>query len=226
MHEPVEGNQHKFTFVEEGADLCLECHDEYEGQVKHAPVAGGQCDSCHDPHGSKAKGLLTVDFLNELCLECHDELLEAMSFLHGPVAVGACTVCHDAHSSDHDNLLSSGDRDLGTRCHSELNSRITAKSVVHAPVKEGWVSCHNPHGATDKMMLMSIAPDLCVDCHDGIGDIMDDATVTHDALTKWKVMRWLPRSSRIGYGTPACETVHGSLSFVPRQGTDQQGGDH
>lgn len=185
-HEPVEGKVHRFTFVEKGADLCFECHDEHEGRVTHKPVANGQCERCHDPHGSKTRGLLTADSLNELCLECHDELLEEMSFLHGPVAVGACTVCHDAHSSDHDHLLSSGDRDLCVRCHTGLSSRITAKSVVHAPVKEGCVSCHNPHGADNKMMLPSVAPDLCVDCHDDIGDTMDDAVVTHDALTSGK----------------------------------------
>jgi len=181
-HEPEEGETHKFSFPEEGADLCAECHDSHEGKVTHAPAADGQCDACHDPHGSKTKGLLLADTQSELCVGCHDEILEDMTFLHGPVAAGACTACHDPHASSYAKLLSAEGRALCVRCHTSIAERTSNKKYIHSPVKEGCVACHNPHGAKNKMMLAATMPDMCVDCHDDIGELIEDATVQHSPM--------------------------------------------
>ena len=57
---------------------------------------------------------------------------------------------------------------------------------MHSPAKEECVICHNPDGADDKLMLKASPPGLCVECHDEIEELMEDAPVTHDALTTGK----------------------------------------
>ena len=186
-HEPVSEQQHEFRFTEEGAELCTQCHDEFSGKVQHAPAAEGQCTACHDSHGSATDKLLTSSSIGELCAECHEELTEDLKFVHGPVAAGACTLCHNPHASDHPVLLpGSSTPDLCMKCHTAMQTRMTEKAYKHAPVEDDCVSCHNPHGAGNNMMLNDSPPGLCIECHDAIGEVMEDATVTHDALTTGK----------------------------------------
>lgn len=182
-HELSDEQDHKFELTAEGSELCFECHDETEGEVVHQPFGGGQCDACHNPHASATKGLLSFDSIEELCAECHDEVTEDLKFLHGPVAAGACTTCHNAHASDHATLLQAPERQLCLGCHSRMNERLTDSKHVHSTVKDGCGSCHEAHGADNKMMLTASMPDLCYECHDDIADLVDEATVQHDAVT-------------------------------------------
>ena len=111
-HEPVDGEVHKFRWVEEGGDLCLECHEELRDRIEtvetiHEPVEDG-CLDCHNPHGGAVKALL-VDIKDEdirtLCFECHEDEILRQQFLHGPADRGACNVCHDPHGSSISPLL-------------------------------------------------------------------------------------------------------------------------
>jgi len=182
-HEEKDTAQHKFEFAEDAAELCESCHDEQESKVRHDPAANGECVACHDPHASDTKNLLRARTDAELCGECHDEVTEDLAYLHGPVAAGACTVCHDPHGSDHSAMLLAPEKDVCEGCHTRMQARIQGETVKHAPAGEGCTSCHNPHGADNRMNLTEEAPELCVDCHDDIGDLMEEANVTHDALT-------------------------------------------
>ena len=183
-HEAVEGMAHKFEFVEEGGDLCLECHEFDDVKVPHQPFAEGTCLACHDPHGSPTRKLLLAKSELELCTECHDDPSEDLDFLHGPVAAGTCTSCHSPHGSDHGKLLSAEGAAVCTKCHQDLGTKLAGKGTVHEPVKGGCLDCHNPHGGSHKMFLGSAPPELCLDCHDDIGELMEDAEVQHDALTE------------------------------------------
>lgn len=183
-HEQADTGKHRFTLTEEGNDLCFECHDEFEGKVVHSPVADGSCTDCHDPHATDTAKLILAPSEAELCTDCHDELLEDLDFLHGPVAASTCTVCHNPHASDIAKLLIAEDGDLCVACHEQKDVKKTSDPYVHEPVLQGCLACHNPHGADNKMNLASSPPDLCIDCHDEIGELVEDATVTHEAVSE------------------------------------------
>lgn len=183
-HVEKEGTKkHAFKLISTGLDLCIDCHDEFEGESIHAPVAGGECTVCHDPHASAHPKLLRAAKVATLCNECHEEVTEDREYLHGPVAAGSCTNCHDPHASDHAALLRSTGRDLCFTCHDPMKQQLTPDTKVHAPVRDGCTDCHDPHGADNKMMTREEGPDLCLQCHDDIADAIE-ASVPHSAVTQ------------------------------------------
>jgi predicted CXXCH cytochrome family protein len=124
-------------------ELCLKCHNKTirkdsivivnisqlisKAKSVHPPVADGECVTCHNPHFSEKKFLLTANFPEgqyvkgdvssfELCFMCHDtDLLEAkntdsgtnfrngnvnLHYLHINSEKGRnCTMCHDVHAA-------------------------------------------------------------------------------------------------------------------------------
>jgi predicted CXXCH cytochrome family protein len=55
---------------------------------------------------------------------------------------------------------------------------------VHPPVSAGTCgACHNPHGSDHKKFLRAALPELCLDCHDTIKELLEEAAVTHGAVT-------------------------------------------
>ncbi len=186
-HEASDEKKHRFKLTMEGGELCEDCHDAFEGKVTHDPAAQGQCTACHDPHSSDAAHLLKAETQAELCAECHDDFSEDFKYLHGPVGAGVCTVCHDPHASDHPRMLSADQTTkVCAECHAELQARISSQAFKHQPATEDCTSCHDPHGADNRMNLKSRPPELCIECHDEIGDTIEDATVAHDAVTTGK----------------------------------------
>lgn len=122
----------------EGA-LCAQCHEPFPGKAsRHAPVAEGQCLTCHDPHASAEPRLLRRA-LNEQCFECHDREAFRVHAIVGvdlggshPTSGGAdparngerftCASCHEAHASDSPFLWRFGARetfDLCGNCHAK-----------------------------------------------------------------------------------------------------------
>ncbi|MFQ5414605.1 MAG: cytochrome c3 family protein [Phycisphaerae bacterium] len=182
-HEPTAPTGHRFRLVEQRAALCEACHDEFDDDVVHQPVADGQCTTCHDPHAADVSGLLTEPSVGALCRQCHEDVTDGLTFLHGPVAAGACTACHDPHAAEHASLLPTEDRALCVGCHAPLADRMAGLEHVHEPARSSCLACHNPHGADNRRNLASGVPELCTDCHDTIADIMEDAEFQHDALT-------------------------------------------
>lgn len=108
-------------------ELCQGCHERksFEGKVTHAPVASGQCLTCHDPHASEQAGLLRKAGA-ALCLDCHSEVTKKPHVLAGfsgrghplgnqpkatvaqdPLRPGRpfyCASCHDPHRADYPRL--------------------------------------------------------------------------------------------------------------------------
>jgi DmsE family decaheme c-type cytochrome len=93
-------------------EMCLRCHTEHRGPwvFEHEAVAVEGCGSCHVPHGSVNRHLLTYQRAGDLCLQCHPE----QPFFHDLTdASGArtssynvCTNCHVAiHGSNNDALF-------------------------------------------------------------------------------------------------------------------------
>ena len=103
--------------------LCVNCHDKklFEGKVTHAPVAGGMCLFCHNPHASDQPAMLNSEPA-KLCLGCHAEVKQKA---HATVLPGGhplgdqarpladpsregktfyCAACHEPHRSEHRKL--------------------------------------------------------------------------------------------------------------------------
>lgn len=85
-------------------ELCIRCHVlKLDGKMLHGPLASGNCDICHGPHGSGNRYLLVADS-KEFCLYCHNKTDILKRDVHQGVNA-ECTVCHDAHGSSNDFLL-------------------------------------------------------------------------------------------------------------------------
>lgn len=120
---------------------CLQCHEKalFEGSYTHAPVAGGQCGLCHDPHSSDHVAMLKKPPAT-LCLDCHPEVGKSAHVLAGSAAghpVGRearkngpaedplrpgrpfyCAGCHEPHRAAIAPLSRSADiSEACPRCH-------------------------------------------------------------------------------------------------------------
>ncbi len=162
----------------------------------HEPVATNQCDACHEPKqgATPFKAGPRHEFKRagdnpELCYACHDRVAFTDAtgggryrFVHEPVKMGVCILCHDPHGAQHTSLLRvDTDRGLCAQCH-----RVTFDQGdhMHPPVSDGTCgACHDPHGSDHEKFLRAAPLELCLDCHDTIEELLDDATVTHDAVT-------------------------------------------
>ena len=139
VHAPVEGGMctgcHEFSGqgddtkvalvggfkADAVGELCTTCHDgvaaDLKAAVAHAPVQGGECLTCHDPHKSEHKGLLKAA-QGELCTTCHDgvgdELKKAV--VHAPAA-SRCSTCHSPHGGKNARLLRQVPNGLCQSCH-------------------------------------------------------------------------------------------------------------
>ena len=102
------------------------------------------------------------------CFEggCHAQLRETR-WLHGPLAVGACQACHleEGPAEQHRYRPARAKGDLCTPCHAPREPRL----VRHEPfARSECVLCHNPHGGTNKALLVEPSlTRLCDRCHDG-----------------------------------------------------------
>ena len=150
--------------------VCLQCHITFEETLKkrhlHTPVKKGDCAGCHNPHSS-SHGALLAQAPEKVCLGCHQGLVpEKAVSVHQVVAAGECSSCHDPHGADYRNNLNARGNELCFGCHGELEQLVAGAKVAHDPVKEGCLSCHNPHASTrGEALLTSAEPGLCLDCH-------------------------------------------------------------
>jgi predicted CXXCH cytochrome family protein len=179
----IHGNTPKLV-AKQAPNMCLDCHSGVlqDGSKKagyvHAPVAGGMCLSCHNPHGTSARHNVVPD-IQKVCAGCHKPNAPEMAKAHGaiPVADSDCSSCHDVHSHNkqakliktnqhmpfkshqcgtchkpNSTELIKPERQLCTMCHSkDLATDPTDGSQLHGAVKQGMCTgCHNPHASDSK----------------------------------------------------------------------------
>jgi len=164
-------------------DLCFSCHDKkaFDQKTLHAPVAGGLCGSCHDPHSSGNPRMLS-QAVPGLCFSCHDKKTLGMKDAHVKAAAGQCLTCHNPHGSDTAFVLNQLVEGHCDSCHDEVTPRHVLVRVSpndsHPlnkrpdPLRPGrelsCSSCHNPHATGQDLVstkgLPSPAP-LCARCH-------------------------------------------------------------
>ena len=176
----------------------------------HAALDGTRtragCLSCHDPHMSPNPTLLTAEG-NTLCGECHGSVVEAANADTGHAAAAEdCATCHQPHTSENPSLLAETTPDLCLMCHDPDDEDLQAAHLGAALDTLNCISCHSPHGdgnehllaknihpvildgcdtchegASDKLMADGES-DLCLACHDDIGEAAASAAVPHPAL--------------------------------------------
>ena len=164
-------------------DLCFACHDKAAFNKKnlHAPVAGGMCGSCHDPHTS-GKAKLLVAAVPDLCFTCHNVGTMAKKEVHARAAGGKCLTCHDPHGTDSAYVLNQLVEGHCESCHDEITGKHVMARISpndsHPlkgrpdPLRTGrelsCSSCHNPHTVEQQRIstagLKSPAP-ICLRCH-------------------------------------------------------------
>jgi predicted CXXCH cytochrome family protein len=176
MNHPDKKGSMKLT--QDVPGLCMGCHDKskFNGKVVHAPVAGGMCTSCHNPHQTDASKLLMSD-QPDLCYNCHDKKIFTKKNVHAAVMMG-CTTCHSPHASDVPKLLAKPVEALCPSCHA---TQATGRHIMQLPGGKGFhpikgkpdagnpgkqitcTSCHGPH-SSEFPKLWPVG-DICLRCH-------------------------------------------------------------
>ena len=152
--------------------LCITCHEPFKEILKrryvHPLLKSEKCSSCHDPHTSSYKDLLTAG-PTKLCYNCHKEILpEKARSSHKVVSQGDCKKCHDSHGSDNRFMLLKKGNELCYDCHKDISDKGAASRFKHKPLgqEKGCLNCHDPHASVKlKSLLKQEAPGLCRKCH-------------------------------------------------------------
>jgi len=183
-HMKVQGKEHpqdkgSVVLTSNTPDLCYNCHDQskFKGNVIHAPVAGGMCTSCHNPHKSDSEKLL-VSNMPELCYMCHDKAKFTKKNVHAAIPAVGCTMCHSPHVSPNKSLLSGTIYDVCKSCH--VNKATGAHIValpggkthpirgMPDPSTVKWIKVPDPKRPDREIEVPDPkSPELtCVSCHD------------------------------------------------------------
>ncbi|PLX88212.1 MAG: cytochrome C, partial [Desulfuromonas sp.] len=160
------------------------CHPDFgTGANLHAPVAGGECDACHESAGLKHPGpgsMKLVAIGSLLCAQCHER--PSGDYVHGPVRTGRCDYCHDPHRGQQQDLINQAGNGVCFACHGGIRQINDGAVSRHQPVAEGhcW-DCHAPHASQYRPFLQAAYPRelyvpyqadefaLCFECHDPEG---------------------------------------------------------
>ncbi len=149
--------------------LCWMCHGnlgpERQMDFPHQPFAANHCLSCHNPHASMNKPLLTAAPY-VLCVTCHPLGGELnRTYVHEPAIRRECLRCHRPHASDYSGILVTNQRDLCFTCHPAVGA-LSTQMVQHQPfLGDNCTGCHEPHGAEASPLLTQSSPELCYRCH-------------------------------------------------------------
>ncbi len=178
--------------------VCFYCHEDVQtvmtrSKFRHAP-AERDCTICHNPHNSKAKKLLSSDYVAD-CNSCHPAIAKRMNakVQHDVMKDGsACGNCHSPHASNVEKILLRLPFDQCVGCHSKdgmqdsngkpmtnFKKWLAENPIQHAPVAQKDCSaCHQPHGSDHTRLCLAEYPPefyapfepanyaLCFTCHD------------------------------------------------------------
>jgi len=108
-------------------------------------------DNCIEPcHAGMRMGMMPDP--KTLCVKCHADFGKESKNWHGPAAAWACTQCHDGHESPYKALLKEPVPKICAKCH-DLDAPSFAKSNDAHATKEDCALCHDPHGASNALLL-------------------------------------------------------------------------
>lgn len=179
-HQPPDA-QDALKIRREGYELCRGCHS---GMVNvtmgknrvHGPLLSREgCLTCHRPHASSAKALLTGT-TQQVCGKCHVDTArrhDRSETKHKPIQEGDCSVCHDPHAGNSSFLIKNASvMEMCTACHdwqqhSSHPIGEKAKDPRNPNATVQCLSCHRSHGTEYKHMIpFATTTNLCVQCHE------------------------------------------------------------
>jgi DmsE family decaheme c-type cytochrome len=188
---------------------CTDCHSIHSSDQPallrarvHAPLARGECRSCHADASAKTPFAVTAKG-SALCYGCHTDLkaIFADSGVHPPAAKGECADCHQPHAGDYPGMVKSDPAVLCFDCHQFKNfgpNVVTVKGLVHTPAVQGnCLACHQAHvpAAGQPALLAKSAEKLCQDCH---SEIVSVKRVSHAPAREGRCMTChLPHESEV-----------------------------
>ena len=167
-----------------GSGECAQCHANITGMFHdatharlnatagHAKEIG--CESCHGPgsahvqSGGEIGTIVNPRQSPEACFQCHLDKRSEFNLPHShPVIAGkvSCVDCHDPHKGD--AVLGTGAQlasmnETCFKCHTAQQGPFVFE---HEAVREGCVTCHNPHGSVNDKLLKARNQALCLQCH-------------------------------------------------------------
>ncbi|HVU34205.1 MAG TPA: cytochrome c3 family protein [Opitutaceae bacterium] len=167
-----------------GSKACAECHGDTVKHFRDAThsqlMAQGAnaknigCESCHGPGslhvkaGGGAGNIINPGRSPETCFQCHSNIRAQFSLPNThPVLSGqmTCTDCHNPHAGD---AAPDGGAKLARlnetclKCHNQQGGPFVFE---HEAMRDGCVSCHQPHGSVNAKMLRVRNQNLCLQCH-------------------------------------------------------------
>lgn len=146
---------------------------------QHGPVAVGACDACHNYADEKQHTFVLREAKETLCTFCHiGGGGPAGTVTHKPFADGQCLSCHNPHGGASRMLLRKEEMaSLCADCHGDVTKH---RKYLHGPVASGSCSaCHNSHRAPFPKLLAAKGRDLCLGCHDQMGQQMKLVKAIH-----------------------------------------------
>lgn len=170
------------TFV--GSKECAQCHQDVTTGFRDAThaslTAPGNnainmgCESCHGAGslhvkaGGGAGTIINPRKSPETCFQCHSDQRGTFMLPNShPVMAGkmTCSDCHDPHKG---SALPEGGTKLARlndsclKCHTQQGGPFVFE---HEAMRDGCVSCHQPHGSVNAKMLRVRNHNLCMQCH-------------------------------------------------------------
>jgi len=105
--------------------------------------------------------LISHIYAAENCVSqgCHDSF-QKDKYIHGPVRGRNCHRCHGG--DDHPYPLIKKKEEICSICH----KAVISKKIIHPPVSENCLHCHNPHSSKHESLLLESKDKLCFNCHD------------------------------------------------------------
>jgi predicted CXXCH cytochrome family protein len=152
IHKSGDQTQRQFAFhlVKSSPELCLDCHDANDGNLRKAhqnqPFATADCIECHNPHQSQSPKLM-------------------QAFLHNPFEGKMCDSCHQPAKDGKVVLTQADTKAVCVTCHEEQAKKIGSAKVQHPGAQGDCTACHNPHGGKTPEFLQPNAVAACLGCH-------------------------------------------------------------
>jgi len=166
-----------------GSASCESCHETHTSgfhlatharlNVEGARMEVG-CEACHGPgsvHVDSGGGFHTIVNPKRsptVCFQCHLDMRGRFSLPHHHALSGgelSCSDCHDSHKGPairQGAATLAGGNDNCLKCHAAQRGPF---AFEHEALREGCVTCHDPHGSVNAKLLTERNANLCLKCH-------------------------------------------------------------